>query len=87
MYQSSIKVYQMSYFHKFVEFSWSYVYYIAKNYLPLLQQIADSLKKTGLVGTLAHCVLYVACEVLHNYNSELITTQQSPTQDLAANAS
>ena len=26
--------------------------YIAKNYLPLLQQIADSLKKIGLVGTL-----------------------------------
>ena len=26
--------------------------YIAKNYLPLLQQIADLLKKIGLVGTL-----------------------------------
>ena len=25
---------------------------MAKNYLPLLQQIADSLKKIGLVGTL-----------------------------------
>ena len=33
----------------------SYVYYIAKNYLPLLQQIADSLKKIGLVGTLVPC--------------------------------
>ena len=42
----------MSYFLKFVEFSETYVYYIAKNYLPLLQQIADSLKKIGLVGTL-----------------------------------
>ena len=29
-----------------------FVYYIARNYLPLLQQIADSLKKIGLVGTL-----------------------------------
>ena len=49
----------MSYFHKFVEFSWSYVYYIAKNYFPLLQQIADSLKKkNGLVGTLASAQIF-----------------------------
>ena len=35
-------------------FSKSYVYYqyIAKKYLPLLQQIVDLLKKIGLVGTL-----------------------------------
>ena len=33
---------------------WSYVYYIAKNYLPLLQQIVDSLKKIGLVETLLY---------------------------------
>ena len=31
---------------------YSFVYYITKNYLPLLQQIIDSLKKIGLVGTL-----------------------------------
>ena len=38
----------MSYFRKFVEFSKAiYVYYIAKNYLPLLQQIADLLKKSA----------------------------------------
>ena len=55
----------MSYFHKFVEFSWSYVYYIAKNYLPLLQQIADSLKKTGLMGTL--CVTDFDFKVLMKY--------------------
>ena len=30
---------------------------IAKNYLPLLQQIADLLKKIGLVGTLAKTTL------------------------------
>ena len=36
----------------------SYVYYIAKNYLPLLQQIADSLKKIGLVGTLLMGILH-----------------------------
>ena len=30
----------------------SYVYHIVKRYLPLFQQIADSLKKIGLVGTL-----------------------------------
>ena len=29
--------------------------YIAKTYLPLLQQIADSLKKIGVEGTLAPC--------------------------------
>ena len=39
----------MSYFHKFVEFSKAM---FTTNYLPLLQQIADSLKKIGLVGTL-----------------------------------
>ena len=31
---------------------YSYVYYIVKNYLSLLQQIADMLKKIGLVETL-----------------------------------
>ena len=35
---------------------WSYVYYIAKNYLPLLQQNADWLKKIGLVGMLLKVV-------------------------------
>ena len=29
-----------------------YVYHIAKDYLPLLQEIGDSLKKFSLVGTL-----------------------------------
>ena len=46
----------MSYFHKFVEFSKAmFTRYIAKNYLPLLQQIANLLKKIGLVGTLIVC--------------------------------
>ena len=31
---------------------WSYVYLFAKNYLPLIQQIADLLKKIGLVEIL-----------------------------------
>ena len=47
----------MSYFHKFVEFSKALLTtyrYIAKNYLPLLQQIADLLKKIGVVGTLVN---------------------------------
>ena len=61
--------YQMSYFHKFVEFSKAMptkchistnlsnflklCLYIVKNYLPLFQQIADLLKKIGLVRTLS----------------------------------
>ena len=39
-------------FPQICRISLSYVYCIAKNYLPLLQQIANSLKKIGLVGTL-----------------------------------
>ena len=43
----------MSYFHKFVDFSKAMFYHIAKNYLPLLQQINGLLKtKNGLVETL-----------------------------------
>ena len=43
----------MSYFHKLVKFSKAtFTTYIAKTCFPLLQQIADSLKKIGLVGTL-----------------------------------
>ena len=43
----------MSYLYKFVKFfKAKYVYYIAKIYLPLLQQIANSLEKIGLMGTL-----------------------------------
>ena len=43
----------MLYFHKLVEFSKAIfsVYHISKNYLLLLQQIANSLKKIDLVGT------------------------------------
>ena len=52
----------MSYFHKFVEFSEAR---FTKNYLPLLQQIADWLKKIGLVGTLgADKYLFRKCIVL-----------------------
>ena len=45
----------MSYFHKFLNFLELFLLYqfIAKNYLPLLQQITDSLKKIGVVETLA----------------------------------
>ena len=43
----------MLYFHKFVKFSKAAFTIIAKTYFPLLQQIADSLKKIGLVGTVA----------------------------------
>ena len=42
----------MSYLHKFVEFSKAMFTVLPKKYLPLLQQIDDSLKKIGLVGTL-----------------------------------
>ena len=35
----------------FSQIFYSYVYYIAKTYLPLFQHIADSLKKIGFVGT------------------------------------
>ena len=35
---------------------YSYGYHIAKNDLPLFQQIADSLKKIGLMGTLSRIV-------------------------------
>ena len=35
------------------------MYYIAKNFLPLLQQIADWLKEIGLVGTLCHTSWYL----------------------------
>ena len=37
----------MSYFHKFVKFSKALFTNIAKNYLLLLQQIFDSLKKSA----------------------------------------
>ena len=50
----------MLYFHKLVEFSKALFTILPKNYLPLLLQIADLLKKIDLVGTLAvagtkHC--------------------------------
>ena len=41
----------MLYVHKVVEFSKA-MFTILPNYLPLLQPIADLLKKIGLVGTL-----------------------------------
>ena len=53
-------VYQMSYFHKVVKFSKAILLYCQK-YLPLLQQIADSLKKISLVGTL---VIYTLLKLI-----------------------
>ena len=55
--RGNTEAYQMSYFPKICQIFQSYVYYVAKNYLPLLQQIADSLKKISLVGTLVGCTL------------------------------
>ena len=37
-----------SLFHKYVDF-FGYVYYIVKNYMPVIEQIADSLTKIGLM--------------------------------------
>ena len=72
--QSSKKTFMCSKFHTNPVFKYtkchistnlsnfeSYVYYIAKNYLLLLLQIADSLKKIGLVATLLPCSK-LACE-------------------------
>ena len=42
----------MSCFQKFVEFSKAMATILPKNYLPLFQQIADLLKKIGLMETL-----------------------------------
>ena len=43
----------MLYFHKFVEFSKAMIIILPKIiYMPLFQQIVDSLKKIGLRGTL-----------------------------------
>ena len=39
--------------------------YIAKNYLPLLQQIADWLKKVDLVGTLYSIGVKQYCQPLY----------------------
>ena len=47
----SVKEHEMSYFHKFVDFSTAIAYHTIKNDLPLFQQIADMLTKIGLVGT------------------------------------
>ena len=49
----------MSYFHKFVEFSKTMFTILQKNYLSLLQQIANLLKKIGLLGTLLKKYLIV----------------------------
>ena len=70
----------MLYFHKFVEFSKA-VYYIAKNYLPLLQQIDDSLKKIGSVGTLPVPVCLITASVditaKSNYPNNLANRKQA----------
>ena len=57
----------MLYFHKFVKFSKAaFTTYIAKTYFPLLQQIADSLKKIGLEGTLPQDTLNVSKVALNH---------------------
>ena len=40
---------------------------IAKNYLPLFQQIADSLKKIGLIGTLLGTFFLVSVEMPRSF--------------------
>ena len=49
----------------------SILYYIPENYLPLFQQIADSLKKIGLVGTMTGTVFisFKCIYQIHTYSS------------------
>ena len=51
----------------FSQIFYSYVYYIAKTYLPLFQHIANSLKKIGLVGTLPSKILMFSIAPKFNF--------------------